>query len=131
MTGPRLHIVDIQGLADVFLCSKDTIQRTWRRYPHFYITDGTDARAARFDVNDVLSFLKERDYGKVGDGKARSENKDVDRGLKDNGVSQETKKRIRNSRGRKAMGTGKKIKAFKPRKSPDPIEDFAREFGLS
>lgn len=124
-------IVDIQGLADVFLCSKDTIQRTWRRYPHFYITDGNDARAARFDVNDVLNFLKERDYWKVGDGETRPENKNVGRGFKDNGVPQEAKKRIRNTRGRKAVGTGKKIKASKSRKSPDPIEDFAREFGLS
>jgi hypothetical protein len=127
---PQPQIVDIHGLAEVLDCSADTIQRTWRRYPHFFVTDGGDVRAVRFDVVDVLTFLKDRDYKKH-DGSIREKNKELGSGFKDIGVSPEAKKRIRNSGGRKAVGAGKTAKTSRSGKSPDPIESFSREFGLS
>lgn len=128
---PQHQIVDIDGLAKVLKCSKDTIQKTWRRYPFFKISDGNDARSVRFDVDDVLNYLKGRDYDKANDGSIRPQNRHMGRGFQDKGVSKETEARIRNGRRGPTMGERPTFKASVPRKGRDPIEDFAREFGLS
>jgi len=63
LTVPRPYIVDISGLADVLVCSKSLVLKTWRSYPHFFIGAGNDARGARFDVNDVVEHLKHASMG--------------------------------------------------------------------
>jgi len=55
-------IVNIHGLAKFLCCSVVTIQKTWRGYPHFFIGLGKTAKSARFDISDVIWFLKNRDY---------------------------------------------------------------------
>ena len=62
----QTHIVDIKGLAKVLLCSESMILKTWKQYPHFYIGHGCTAKGARFDVNDVIGYLKKRDYADIG-----------------------------------------------------------------
>lgn len=59
-------IVNLDGLADILICSKESLMKTWRQYPHFFIGLGGDARGARFDANDVIDYLKERDYADMG-----------------------------------------------------------------
>ncbi len=56
-------IVDAEGLAKELKCSKSLLRKVWREYPHFFVGVGRDLRGARFDVNDVLAYLKEGNYG--------------------------------------------------------------------
>ena len=52
------RIVNIDGLAE-YLKSTRSRQRTlWKNYPHFFMGMGTDLKAARFDILDVLVYLK-------------------------------------------------------------------------
>jgi len=125
------QIVDISGLADVFGCHDDTIQRQWRTLPHFFITDKKSGRSARFDIDDVLTYLKARGKGYNSDGSVRSEGRDMDGGFEDKGISQKTETRVRNGRRSATMGTRPTFEASVPRKGRDPVEDFASEFGLS
>ncbi|MBA3012985.1 MAG: hypothetical protein KKF12_13920 [Proteobacteria bacterium] len=62
MTKTNPHIVDIQGLADVFQCSKDTVYKNWQGYPHFFVGTGRNGKSARFIVDHVIGFLTNRDY---------------------------------------------------------------------
>ena len=59
-----MSIVDAEGLAKELKCSISLLRKVWRKYPHFFIGVGRDLRGARFDLNDVLNYLKERgNYG--------------------------------------------------------------------
>jgi len=61
-----MTIVDAGGLAEVLKCSIGLLRKVWREYPHFFIGIGRDLRGARFDVDDVLAYLKERgNYGSL------------------------------------------------------------------
>ena len=94
------QIVDIDGLADSLICSKETVLKSWRQLPHFFVGTGNTAKGARFDVNDVVDFLKNRDYyANLGQ---------KDKELRGKGTHQRTSPsypgRIPNKRGGKAMG---------------------------
>ena len=52
-------VVDIEGLAGILKCKPATLRHHWRDFPHFFIGRGDDLRGARFDVDDVLIYLKE------------------------------------------------------------------------
>lgn len=58
-------IVDHQGLADVLAVSPKTVAKFWREYPHFYVGTGQNLKSARFDVADVIDYLKGRDYDRL------------------------------------------------------------------
>ncbi|MBC8442026.1 MAG: hypothetical protein H8D87_20350 [Deltaproteobacteria bacterium] len=58
------HIVDMQGLSEVLNCSVHTLYKNWKQFPHVFIGTGRNASSARFIINDVLSFLTNRDYTK-------------------------------------------------------------------
>ena len=66
--GKKLHmdwyinnpIVNIDGLAKALCTNKHTLRKRWRSLPHFFVGQGTDLRSARFDVNDVCTYLKQR-----------------------------------------------------------------------
>lgn len=53
-------IVDSDGLCEILNMKKRTLQGVWREYPHFFVAKGRDLRSARFDKEDVITFLKER-----------------------------------------------------------------------
>jgi len=55
---PNIHIVDIYGLAEILLTSPNTLRKKWHRLPHFYVGMGHNLKSARFDVGDVIDFLK-------------------------------------------------------------------------
>ena len=61
------QIVDGQGLMEVFHISKSILKRLWRSWPHMYVGTGRDLRAARFDVADVVNYLKSQgeNYGAI------------------------------------------------------------------
>ena len=52
-------IVDIYGLAAVLKASHHTLKKNWRKLPHFFIGDGHNLKGARFDIYEVIQFLKE------------------------------------------------------------------------
>ena len=52
------RIVNIHGLAEYLKATCSNLRRFWRDYPHFFVGTGTDLKAARFDVADVLTYLK-------------------------------------------------------------------------
>ena len=54
----NIHIVDIHGLAEILLTSPNTLRKKWHRLPHFYVGTGHNLKSARFDVGDVIDFLK-------------------------------------------------------------------------
>ena len=55
-----MFIVNAEGLAKELKCSISLLRKVWREYPHFFVGVGRDLRGARFDVDDVLNYLKER-----------------------------------------------------------------------
>jgi len=54
----NIHIVDIYGLSEILLTSPNTLRKKWHRLPHFYVGTGHNLKSARFDVGDVIDFLK-------------------------------------------------------------------------
>ena len=63
----NFHIVDFDGLAEFLKSNKYTLRKIWRDFPHVYIGIGKDLRGARFDVDDVLIYLKQsgENYGSL------------------------------------------------------------------
>jgi hypothetical protein len=105
----KTHIVDIKGLAQVLLCSASMILKTWKQYPHFYIGHGCTAKGARFDVNDVIDYLKKRDYAVSGQKK-----ENMDRHNSKKRFAQESKKGIQDKDSGKGVGKGNIIKLTEP-----------------
>ena len=103
----KTHIVDIAGLAAVLLCSESMILKTWKQYPHFYIGHGCTAKGARFDVYDVIGYLKKRDYAKPG-----QKDKAMDRERSEDRVSQESQKGVQNKVCSQRMGKNN-VRQFK------------------
>jgi hypothetical protein len=67
-----MSIVDAEGLAKELKCSISLLRKVWREYPHFFVGAGRDLRGARFDVDDVLTYLKRRgNYGRLEEQKSR------------------------------------------------------------
>ena len=56
-------ILDSHGLCRILSISQSTLKQTWRGYPCFFVGTGRSLRSARFLLDDVLGYLKERDYG--------------------------------------------------------------------
>ena len=109
----KTHIVDIAGLAKVLLCSESMILKTWKQYPHFYIGHGCTAKGARFDVDDVIDYLKKRDYANTGQ---KTEN--VDGQGKNIRFPSDNQKRVHNKNGCKRMGTERKNKIDQSPRDP-------------
>ena len=109
----QTHIVDIKGLAKVLLCSESMILKTWKQYTHFYIGHGCTAKGARFDVNDVIGYLKKRDYACIGQ---KTEN--MDGQGKSVRFSGDNQKRIHNKNSGKRVGTERKNKIDQSPRDP-------------
>ena len=58
MTGALNYI----ELAKNLNVASQTLKKSWRHLPHFFVGSGTNLKSARFDLQDVLSYLKDRDY---------------------------------------------------------------------
>ena len=63
------QIADIRQLAEILGVSFNSLRRYWKAYPHFFVGDGRDCRGARFDVADVILYLKAQggNYGRIQD----------------------------------------------------------------
>lgn len=103
-------IVDIHGLAKVLLCSENTVNKTWAQYPHFFIGLGRNARGVRFDINDVLEYLKERDYAS-----ARQDAQNMERQSQAKRFSSQRETRVQNKDRGKGLGNRNKKIDAKPR----------------
>ena len=71
------RIVKIDGLAQYLQATRSNVRRLWRQYPHFFVGTGTDLKAARFDISDVLLYLKIK-KGVGYERMAKSKNKKVE-----------------------------------------------------
>jgi len=103
------NIVDIHGLAEILLCSDSMIEKTWAEYPHFFIGLGRTARGARFDIDDVVNYLKGRDYAEF-----RQADKKMDGESPAVWISPERKKRVPNKVGSIKMGSNNKKRTQEP-----------------
>ena len=112
------EIVDITGLAGVLSCSKSNILKTWRQYPHFFVGTGNSAKGARFDINDVLGYLKNRDYASLGQENEQLQGKGADRW-----APPDNKDWVLNKGRRKAVGTKRETR---PEKQPTDPNIHAR-----
>jgi hypothetical protein len=81
------------------------ILKTWKQYPHFYIGHGCTAKGARFDINDVIGYLKKRDYADTG-----QKTKNMDGQGKDVRFPCNNQKRVYNKNSGKRMGAERKNK---------------------
>ena len=52
------RIVRYQDLAQHLDVSRHVIRKNWKQLPHFFVSRGRDLRSARFDVDEVVEFLK-------------------------------------------------------------------------
>jgi hypothetical protein len=52
------QIVDIKGLATELCASKHTLKKNWRSLPHFFIGEGKNLKGARFNVPEVINYLR-------------------------------------------------------------------------
>nr|WP_299977054.1 hypothetical protein [Desulfobacula sp.] len=120
-------IVNIEGLSKILYCSTATIKKTWREYPHIFIGLGRTAKSARFFVNDVLDYLKERDYQ---NGISRPKNKSMDWRFESHRMPKRKEKRVQNQKRSKDMGEYQERKPTEPGTRSDPIENFRSEFAL-
>jgi len=117
MQPPKPCIVDIDGLAEILQSSKWTLRKVWRSYPHFFVGQGQDLRAARFDVNDVLAYLKERG---AHDGSLEGRKEELlDRQIS---VSKETvqARGFQNQKGRGFVGSRQTSRGDRSRRKGDP-----------
>lgn len=101
MTDLNQTIVDISGLAKVLCTSESTLLKNWRKYPHFFISDGRTARGARFNVQMVIESLTY--YASMGPEIEKLQGQD-----QDIRPSSNSKNRIPIQRGRKTMGVERK-----------------------
>ncbi|WP_041279613.1 hypothetical protein [Desulfobacula toluolica] len=121
-------IVDVEGLSKVLSCSTATIKKTWREYPHIFIGLGRTAKSARFIVNDVVSYLIERDYK---NGISRSKNKKMGRGFKSYRMSKKKEKRVQDQESGKKLGKYQEGRLTEPETRTDPIDNFRSMFAIS
>jgi integrase len=54
------QIVNIYGLAAKLKASPHTLKKNWQNFPHFFIGDGRNLKGARFDVPEVIIYLKRK-----------------------------------------------------------------------
>ena len=54
--------LDYKELARHLGFAPQTLKKTWRCYPHYFPGSGRTLKSARFDLDDVLDYLKGRDY---------------------------------------------------------------------
>ncbi len=68
------HIVNYKDLSRILCASEHTLKKTWRSIPHFFIGKGRNLKGARFNVPDVIEYLKKGgNYGNL----ERSEKKSL------------------------------------------------------
>jgi hypothetical protein len=53
-----MQIVDIHELSRVLNTNVKTLAKRWRGFPHFFTGTGRNLKSARFDLDDVLRYLK-------------------------------------------------------------------------
>jgi hypothetical protein len=114
-------VVDVNGLAGFLQCSPFTLRKIWRSYPHFFVGQGRDLRGARFDVNDVLAFLKRRG-GNYGYMERQKERVDSEVSVPKKKIQ---KRRIQVQAGGHEVGNYKKGRSSRPN-SRDPFHLLPR-----
>lgn len=58
----ELKIVKYDELAEKLGVSEALVRKVWKELPHFFVGQSRTLRGARFDLDDVINFLKKRDY---------------------------------------------------------------------
>ncbi len=63
-------ITDIDGLAEFLDTTRSNLRngQLWRQFPHVFVGQGRDLRAARFNIHDVWAYLTQargENYGGV------------------------------------------------------------------
>jgi phage terminase Nu1 subunit (DNA packaging protein) len=59
----KIKCADYKKLSSILSIKKSTIQKIWRIYPHYFVTNGRNLKSARFDIIEVIEYLKENNNG--------------------------------------------------------------------
>ena len=118
-------IVDKEGLSHILKISESLIDKTWREYPHFFVGQAKTGKSVRFDIDDVVRYLKKRDYH----ANTRQENSSMDSKGENFRLSDKVQKRIPDKKAGCTMGD-RPDKSSK-KSSSRSIQEFKRCFGLS
>lgn len=59
----KTSCLNYKQLSSLLNLENSTAQKYWRMYPHYFVTEGRNLKSARFDIVDVIEFLKENNYG--------------------------------------------------------------------
>ena len=59
------YALTYKELAERLGSSPETLKKVWRSYPHYFVGSGRNLKSARFDLQDVLDYLKGRDYANL------------------------------------------------------------------
>ncbi len=132
--GKMTALINITELAEVLGMEKSSLYKLWKEYPHVYVGRGRNARSARFLREDVLAFLRGRDYtkdqrdaisgrGQMG-GASTGRNSNEFRVQKKKGGVQDKNRRQRVGKENK----GRVSESTNP--TPSCILDFDRKFGV-
>lgn len=49
-------------IAEKLNMNENTVRKAWRSWPHYFAGTGRNLKSARFDLTDVINYLKNRDY---------------------------------------------------------------------
>lgn len=61
-----LQLKKYRVIAEILQISPATFRKTWREFPHYFVTHGRDLRSARFDPMEVLNYAKQGRYSYYG-----------------------------------------------------------------
>jgi len=56
---PETKILNIHQLAGELSTSSHTLKKRWRELPHFFVGGGKNLKGARFDFDEVITYLKQ------------------------------------------------------------------------
>lgn len=61
-----LQLKRYREIAEILQISPATFRKTWREFPHYFVTHGRDLRSVRFDPVEVLNYTKQGRYSYYG-----------------------------------------------------------------
>lgn len=53
-----MEVVNLAEMCEILRINKATGAKHWRKWPHFFCTNGRDARSVRFIPDDVIAALQ-------------------------------------------------------------------------
>ena len=117
----HLKKLNYKELSKEFGLKESTLQKYWHMYPHYFITGGSDLKSARFDLHEVITFLKEHNSGIP---KLHRERREVPRPIQTQGKNLQS--RCKNKKGGRGLESGNNQRINNGREEGDNRFDVFR-----